>query len=759
MARLIRAVLLLWTGAARFALATPESPDSIRLLVSGIALDELRGAEVVRWDGDAYEPVATALRQDAEETWLEVAAACQPDTVFVVYSPNHIGVVKMPPACGGSERVVLHPRATIIGRFTVDVSVSRLPASGMAQVTCDSQALEVPFAVNSSKPTELTVPADCGVVSLQVAKLAPVLIPPEALSPARPHRLGDVVLKHGASLLARVGSTVDREPIAELATTVIQSNDLERMRGAFTEDALRPLARSVTGPQGWVNFYAIEPSEIVLAFRRPQQRFPEFSERYVLDAGRGLVIDDLNVSPPASLAIRLDVPDALRSELVLTNVELTPEEGNRWPRTAPIVVPAATDGTSSMLEIPPGKWTVAAAVRLKDGFLSRSAARQLALAPATHEEVTLQIKDGVFRGRVLRGSEGLRGVLNLIPEDESATRRQATARTNDDGRFTMLLEGPGMYTVDFSEPQKGAIRFERYVEFADPSKEVEIRLPAGRIRGTVVHENGAPAANVSVGALRVNAQDPASDKRAMEGSTSTGSDGTFTIENLAGGIWHVHASMKGVAGDPVEVRLLNDSLADGVLLVVRQSIEVAIHVVDSRGFPVANAWVFVELPAGHADMTQSRSSARTGDDGLARIQLPRSAEGVAANVLVSTLDSRITAALLELDSQQIATIRLPAATGELRLSRLRGKWSAASAPRLVADDGASIPIPNGGGSLAVLGNDVVRLRHVPAGRWRYIEARTPFDALAIRTLRFLAVRPLTEINIRPGVLNEVEIPE
>jgi hypothetical protein len=758
--RCTRALFLLaCLSSAWLAHAAPQGGGGVRLFVSGISAEELRSVEAVRWNGAAHQRVAVAVRRDGDTSWLDVAAVCEPGTTFVVTTQSRIGAVTMSDRCAGSERLVLSPRATVTGRFAAHAGVSGLPAFGAAKATCAAGAVEIPFAFDSSKTTELGVPAECGVVSLQVAKLAPVLIPTEVLSTTRPHRLGDVLLKHGASLLARVRSAVDGEPVPELTTIVFRSSDIERLRGEFAEDALRPLARGATDRYGWASFYALSPAEIVLALRRPNQRFPELSEKYLLDAGRGLVIEDLHVSPPASVAVRLVVPDALAEELVLTNVELSPEGENRWPKTAPIAVPALTDGTPSMLEVPPGTWTIAAVVRLKDGFLSRSAAQHLALAPGSHQEVMLQIKDGLFRGRVVRGSEGLRGVLNLLPTEGDAARRQATARTNDDGRFTILLEGPGWYKVDFREPEKGGIRLDRYVEFVDPAKEVEIRLPEGRIRGTVVYENGVPAGKVGVSASRrVTEADPNAIS-AMEGSATSAADGTFTIENLAGGTWLVRAWMKGVSGDAVEVPLLKDSAADGVLLVVRQTMEVGIHVVDARGRSVANAWTIVERPSSNPHAGQEMESGRTGNDGLARIQLPRSAEGALANIVVSTVDSELSAALVRIDPQRVATVRLPAATGELRLRRSEGKWTDISSARLVADDGSSIPVPTAGRSKASLADDLIRLQRIPAGRWRYIEARSPLDVLAIRALNFSAVQPAAEFTVRQGIVNEIDIPQ
>ena len=758
--RSVRALLLLavFSGAG----VAHAADDPVRLLISGISAEELRSVEVVGWKGAAHERVAAEPRRGDDGTWLDVATVCEPGTTFVVTTTSRIGAATMPDPCAGWNRLVLYPRATVTGRFAAHAGVSGLPAFGSAKAACAAGAVEVPFAFDPSKTTELSVPSDCGVVSLQVAKLAPVLIPPEVLSTSKPHRLGDVFLKHGASLLVRVRSADDGEPIPELTTIVFRSNELERLRRAFAEDALQPLARGATDRYGWANFYALAPSEIVLALRRANQRFPEFSETYLLDAGRSLVLEDLSISPPASINVRLVVPDSLAEELALTKVELMPEGENRWPKTAPIAVPALTDGTPSMLEVPPGAWTVAAVVRLKEGFVSSSAAQRLAVAPGSHHEVTLEVKDGVFRGRVVRGSDGLRGVLNLLPAEDRG-RRQATARTDDDGRFTILLEGPGWYTVDFREPDKRGIRFERYVEFVDPEEEVEIRLPEGRIRGTVVYENGVPAGKVGVSASRrvteADSKQAAGTTPAMECFAATAADGTFTIENLAGGTWLVHASMKGVSGDEVEVPLLKDSIADGVLLVVRQTMEVGIHVVDARGRSVANAYTIVELPSSNPHGRQESQSGRTDADGMARIQLPRSAEGALGNIIVSTVDSELGAALVRLDPQRVATVRLPAATGELRLRRSQGKWADVSLPRLVAEDGSSLPVPARGRGRAYLADDLIRLQKAPVGRWRYIEARTPLDGLFIRALNFSAVQPAVEFTVRPNVVNEVNIPQ
>lgn len=63
--------------------------------------------------------------------------------------------------------------------------------------------------------------------------------------------------------------------------------------------------------------------------------------------------------------------------------------------------------------------------------------------------------------------------------------------------------------------------------------------------------------------------------------------------------------------------------------------------------------------------------------------------------------------------------------------------------RLVAEDGSSVPVPARRGGPAYLSDGVIRLRKVPAGRWRYVEPWAP----------------LVEFTVRPGVANEVQIQE
>lgn len=752
LSRALRAACLLaCVVSGGFAHAAPREAGSIRLFVSGVAAADLVHAEAVRWRGAVPQTVAVEAARSASATWLDIAAECEPGVRFVVTTSTRIGVAAMPATCVESQRLVLdlYPRARLTARFVTDATVSELPASGTARTSCAGAAMDIPFAIAPSNTTELDAPANCGVVALAVAKLAPVLIPPESLSTGSPHRLGTVTLKHGGSLLARVRSPAGGEPL-ELTTIVLRANDVDALRGEFSDSKLQPLARRATDRHGWASFYALTPAEIVLALRRPNQSLPQFTERYLLDPAAGLVIDDLEVSPPASLAVRLEVPEALAGELAATNIELSPAEANRWPKSAPIVVPALTDGTPSMLEVPPGAWTIAAVVRPKEGFLSRSASTQLALAPGSYEEVVLRVRGGVFPGRVLRGTDGVQGVLNLTPSDGAAASRRVTARTKDDGRFSILLEGPGMYTVAFEQPERGSIKFERYAEFRDPSKEVEIRLPAGEIRGTVVYENGVPAANADVSARQ------RASAGAMEAYARSGADGSFTLDSVAEGTWLVTAAVKGVDGDQVEVPLLEDAVADGVMLIIRPTVEVGIHVVDARGLSVPNAFAMIELPS--TDLAAGRPAAlrRADADGVVRMQVPESAEGVVANVIIST-DDRLSAARVRLESDAVATVRLPARTGELRLKRLKGKWSDVRLARLVAKDGSSIPVPTASGGKAHLSDDLIRLRKVATGVWRYIEAQSPLDALSIRALDFLAVRPAAEFEVRPDVVNEITI--
>jgi len=149
----------------------------------------------------------------------------------------------------------------------------------------------------------------------------------------------------------------------------------------------------------------------------------------------------------------------------------------------------------------------------------------------------------VLDGIVLRGSEPVSG-LSMDISAEPAPGPSQHADTGDDGHFRFTGLGPGAYTVEGSGAG-GIVRPTAVTLDYGPAPLLRLQAePAGTISGAVVDAWGEPVRNAQVRSVAER------DESTIRISTT---DGTFRLEGLEPGRYHLSASHLGVDSSEVEV--------------------------------------------------------------------------------------------------------------------------------------------------------------------------------------------------------------
>ncbi|MCB9913633.1 MAG: carboxypeptidase regulatory-like domain-containing protein [Planctomycetes bacterium] len=210
-------------------------------------------------------------------------------------------------------------------------------------------------------------------------------------------------------------------------------------------------------------------------------------------------------------------------------------------------------------------------------------------------------------GRVLAGDRGLpAAVLGFFKEGRDVAASTTRAATDEDGRFAIVLDGPGRYVVAIVRNLGGALG-ESQLELplvlgAGDAQDVVLALPTGSVSGVLLDAAGAPAPDTRV---TLSESGPsATDLLNSRHHTQTRSDaeGRFRFDFVPGGEYLL------AAGGMVSGGLFEHSAAFGrVVLHVDvpegAAVEVPpialdapvsgrVRVVDGNGRPVKGAAVF-----------------------------------------------------------------------------------------------------------------------------------------------------------------------
>jgi len=224
-------------------------------------------------------------------------------------------------------------------------------------------------------------------------------------------------------------------------------------------------------------------------------------------------------------------------------------------------------------------------------------------------------------GRVTVGGAPLAGgFLAIAGEDRSLLDALDFHQTDDDGRYDVVLDEPGNYTILVSESMED----ERQVEFNVTIPAVEVHeldfvVPLGVIRGRVVDPTGRGLANHSVSWERAGAL--TSFGIAFGGrSVRTDDEGEFEVTWLQPGEYTLRAGASRWANEErwstamvAGIRVGENEIVEGIEIALSEAGRVVGRVVDDVGEPVDDAWVWIRDENGR--IVHPDSHTRTNPDG------------------------------------------------------------------------------------------------------------------------------------------------
>jgi Carboxypeptidase regulatory-like domain len=590
-----------------------------RLFIPNATLKELAPMVVKRWNSTTEE----TARFEAEETSGGVQLAvqgCSSAWRHLVLTRDRMGAA--PTTDGCRARVELKPKASATAKLVAPAG-SAVPQRGIVRLrSCrrqDGDAGEYPVSVRSDGRAEMLLPAGCTVPTLFFDSFVPVTFERANVTAGSAHELPLVRLQPGGAILVRLVSA-DGDPIDDATIEAALRREVESAEARSADEVPR-IASARTRGGGWARLTGIPREDVVLLMHRPQQRNPGISEAYRVDAGQQLLIDPLPFVRPASLVVTIEGADRARgAQVELVDVALTSTGGSRWPRQWTVRATPAGDRVV-LDDVPPGNWRMVVHGRLPGGLATAVGMAPVSIVAGRDAEMSVPITRVPRKGRVLHRGEPVAGSLTLRP----AKGAQVTAATDRDGRFLALLE-PGRYTVSFAQqPQQGPLRWISFPGYTidDGAEDIEIDLPAARIRGRVVGVAGEGIAGAVVRAMSLDVSDGAIRHAELEASTDA--SGAFVLEAVTEGEWTIEASRARERSDATSVTVARDTEMGGVVLRLSGVEAVSGQLVDFRGQPLARASVVVQALAAGVPRIDTADTGPRGEFSIAFIP-PRSAD-------------------------------------------------------------------------------------------------------------------------------------
>jgi protocatechuate 3,4-dioxygenase beta subunit len=593
--------------------------------------------------GKPYRGAATIERQGGSVS-VRVAGGDRDRLIYVfetanlVSTPVEVGAASCEPEPGLATTFL--PKATVRGHVRWPEEAPA-PREGLLQLSDATPGVsEAEAAVRWRYPIQFdqdggwraTVPAGRWRLNLLSERLASGPLPSVALVAGEERRLGQIVLRTTASLLARVVSGADGMPLAGTLVEVFPAQAYPAMVEALLEGRTTRLAdRACSGPRGWVRITGLPPGEYRARVSHGDDQ-PSFSGKFPLRAGVEAVIDPLEAQQPGTLLVRPQGLQDIDPDPSAFAVEARPYVDGQLHLTAALRAPVSTAWDALMEKVLPGMWRVTV-LRVASGRPAVALWEQdVTVFPGDVTIVEPDLRGKIFHGSVQLDGQGVRGDLRVLGSAAAGGGgAEAGAQTDENGSFRIALRATGTFDVAFKGAGRQIDAVVPRVAFEDPEHDVIVRLPEGSIEGLVSDEKGVGVADADVQAARPPAAAGATDNgnRPLLSRTKSAADGSFRLSGMDSGGWVVSAEQGALRGGPVKVALAADQHLAGVNLVLHEGNVVSGRVLSSQGTPVSGAYVLVWAAEGaEGSLFESRDTT-TGADGAFAIRLNASATGLA----------------------------------------------------------------------------------------------------------------------------------
>jgi hypothetical protein len=454
------------------------------------------------------------------------------------------------PSSGSELTLDLFSSATLQGKFAAtDRSALVLHASLFRIVADQSSAARwsaaEPLDCSVDLPKwQCTVPASLPIdVRLEPKGFAPVYLWNPAVQADKNLDTGTQKLVEGASLSGWVQDP-DAAPLAGAAVTLspLQPEHPEAGRVVATQH------RVTSNAHGFFQFTGVSPGDYRLVSNA--------------SALSPVVVPVLTVHPSTAVTWPRPLRHAVTLTLNVTIDPVKPADGSSWrvvvmetvpltPGSQPVSIPLSAD--EHALWSATGLRADRYVLVIRDSADSVVERREIDLSDGAPATLNVSIRAIAVRGVVKVGDETLAAADLRFTNSKG---KAVSVTTDENGRFTAVFPSDGRWNplvYPYGRQRRTEVRATPVEISADDDAELEIVLPGGRIRGTVVTQGGAPV-RAAVHVVR--------DGELIAQQT-TSADGKFDFIGLKEAAYAVSAEADdGVAPAPTQTRLAKDQTTD-----------------------------------------------------------------------------------------------------------------------------------------------------------------------------------------------------
>lgn len=714
-------------GTAKSVTLPPMEP-----VVAGeavIVAEHDRTLTVTRWrDGSS----AAATFRSLGATRL-VLGDCKPGDELVLATRHRVGSVRIKNCDKAPVTAAMHDRASLQVRFAAAVRGGVMTAR-----SCDegSVRMEVPFAAEN-KSALVPFPAGCSAVSIAAAGFrrleeGTVRIPAgqtRTLSVRDPGR--------AASLLVRVRD-FQRLPAGGIRVAAVAPESVRDVRSLDALARVPRLAEATSDGKGWVAFRHLGDEPVQLLAWTADGRLAHLSPAFRLTLGDER-IEQLDLELPGSVRVEV-LRDADAEGVDLLGVTLHPAAGSPWPRRLELRTPVGAGG-AALDSVPAGAWIARGEARVQGGNLQNIGRTELHVQAGATVTATLSFSGLVYRGKVTGGRNPVTDGFLYLERSDGGSKGNQSALI-EDGRFVVLLEEPGTFSVSIQRRDGSRIAVAEPVVFESASKETTVPLGDAQIAGIVENTEGRPVANI-----RVDARRHGDGRAAAQSQTRSDSTGRFSFDELAEGTWTLVAHNDREQSADVTVEALPARTTSGIRLVVRELYRLRGKVVFANGTPAAHAALLVrDSSLGDVPIT-----AMADDRGEFELRHTSPLDRRTANVFVRVADGG--GFVRRIPLREAMTVAAPR-TGTVHFRRADAPWRQDTTTDhvLVSEDGAWVHPTNVG---RVEGDRLIAA--LSPGVWRYVVISTPEQRRLLRSGAGTSLPALRTFVVQESALNEVEV--
>jgi hypothetical protein len=421
---------------------------------------------------------------------------------------------------------------------------------------------------------EVKVPAGKLIASLALANNAPDL---QRLSTQPAGRYRVTYHPHpGWSLLVRCRAAATLQPVA--------GAEAHAAAAVGYGQPERPLAQSVSGPDGLVLLSGLQAAMASLEVRHPSF-IPAAAHALTASPG-SFAFREVDLGTGGRIVAKVTIHGRPSAGATCQVAALSSDGIDPSDDPYRLLWEATVDphGACSSSRLAQGEYKL----RVRIAESSAQVSRWVSVSEAQDTEVDVALTPTRISGEVRRGGRPAPGYsveATLIDLDQPKGARGEVgdaATADEEGRYELTLWTPGWYTLFLRSPTKElAAGHKEVTTEGDEEKTVDFDLGVSAFRGTVVDEEGRPVEKAAV-AVR------------WAGVLVAGTDaqGHFEIDVQGEGTGTLVASKSGYRESAsIDVRVEKDAPIPPVTLILKRKSTAQGTILSAGGSPVPSAWI------------------------------------------------------------------------------------------------------------------------------------------------------------------------